>query len=88
MISWYVFCFKYHTRQCGGINLTPGDTNMSKSNLTFEKSRVQLIKPVGKSVKPSLTNVAVCSGCHGCTGVPVDSYTTTNPATDNMKIGW
>ena len=64
---------------------------MSYSKLSFKKSSVQLLKPAGSTGKPSLTNVAVCSGCHGCTGgtrAPADPYTNPAPLGDKMKIGW
>lgn len=41
---------------------------MAQSNMTLQKRSVQLLKPTSPTQpKPSLTNVAVCSGCHGCT---------------------
>lgn len=42
---------------------------MANPKLTLKKRNVQLLKRPGGQIKPSLTNVAVCSGCHGCTHI-------------------
>lgn len=48
-------------------------------SLQLSKRRVRLLKPAGSAAKPSLTNVKVCSGCHGCTNVGTRIGRISNP---------
>jgi hypothetical protein len=63
---------------------------MKFTDLSFEKTSVQLLKPSSSSsTKPSLTNVAICSGCHGCGGgTRISSDPITNPVLPENKIGF
>jgi hypothetical protein len=63
---------------------------MKFTDLSFEKTSVQLLKPSSSSSSTtSLTNVAICSGCHGCGGgTRISSDPITNPILPENKIGF